>query len=516
MSSYHYYNNHQVFSTSNMAFYSSHFLSRCLMNNNKRVYSLSRINGLVAPNKSRNSSSTASTTSTTSSPSTYPTTSALKLAPLNNGSAESIRSAVTTPVWPLQRLSTAALLRTIFLSRLFANPNLSRFGINILQMLAGSRNPLLDPDRNWLLNRILRAVIYNHFCAGAEPSEICKTVASIKGVGYAGVILNYAREIIAHELAESDPNVNISAQQIQHWLDGNLQTLSMIGRGDYIGIKYTGAGSRVASALIAGEEPPQQFQDALDKICQQAQIQGTRILVDAEQQVYQSTIDKWTIDMMRKYNRGGNSLVLNTYQSYLKASRNVIRDHLEIAHREGWTLGIKLVRGAYILNEVRERIHDTKSETDASYNGIAHDLLLRSFDDITRNKFPDVQLFLAGHNADSIRRAVQLHRDLTLRDLSPGTLELGQLYGMADHVSGELLAYAEAPKRYGELSKEQIALASNAAPLVFKCVNWGTVRECLHFLMRRAAENQGAVERLKDGLAEAKRELKARLFRTAR
>ncbi|KAI1441972.1 proline dehydrogenase [Annulohypoxylon stygium] len=416
----------------------------------------------------------------------------------------------TQTTWPLRWLPNAALIRTVFLGHLFASPVLSHLGMKVLDKLADSRHPFLDPDRNKLLNRVLRPLIYNHFCAGIDPLEIRKTIASIKRVGYTGVILNYAREIIADELSEPGSDVDILARQIQHWLDGNLKTLSMLDRGDYIGIKYTGAGGCIASALTANEKPPKQFEDALDKLCQQAKAQGTRILVDAEQQVYQPTIDEWTIDVMRKYNQGGDALVLNTYQSYLKESRKVIRDHLEIAHKEGWTLGIKLVRGAYILNDIRERIHDTRSDTDASYNDIAHDLLTRSFDGISGDRFPDVKIFLAGHNADSIRRAAQLHKSLALRGLSPGVLEFGQLYGMADHVSGELLAQCEG------LSKEQMTLERSAVPHVFKCVNWGTVRECLHFLMRRAAENQGAAERLRDGVAEARRELKARLFRTAR
>ncbi|KAI1488682.1 FAD-linked oxidoreductase-like protein [Biscogniauxia mediterranea] len=420
-------------------------------------------------------------------------------------------------IWPLQRLTTAALLRTIFLSRLFTSPKLYGFGMNLLQRIINSHQPFLDPDRNWLLNQIVRAVIYNNFCSGAEPVEIRKTLASIKSVGYAGVILTYAREIVARNLADTNPNSDLlSDQQIQQWLDGNMQTLSMIDPGDYLAVKYTGAGGRVASALTGGEKPPKKFEEAMNKLCQQAQSQGSRIIVDAEQQVYQSTIDDWTVDLMRKYNRGDEVLILNTYQSYLKASRKILRGHLERAKKEGWTLGIKLVRGAYISSDIRERIHDTKAETDASYNGIAHDLLTRSFDGITRDNFPKIQLFLAGHNADSIRKAAQLHRDLTLKGLNPGELEFGQLHGMADHVSGELIAYIEGLKQSEGPSGKQVALGREAVPRVYKCATWGTVRECLTFLTRRAVENQGAAERLQDGLLEAKRELKARIFRTAR
>jgi hypothetical protein len=276
--------------------------------------------------------------------------------------------------------------------------------------------------------------------------------------------------------------------------------------------RYTGAGGSIAKALELGQDPPAQFRVALHRILCAAQAQGTRIFLDAEQQVFQTTIDRWTVDLMRQYNVKGEVLVLNTYQAYLKATRGILRDHLKLAQQEGWTLGVKLVRGAYIMNEIRSRIHDTKADTDASYNGIVHSLLSRSFDDVGPQDFPQVRVFLAGHNAESIRRAAKLHRDLVLQGHNPCTLEFGQLYGMADHISGILLQQVEDAKTAAkELSGQAAARQMQAAPRIMKCVNWGSVRECLHFLMRRAAENQGSADRLRDGFMESRRELWLRL-----
>jgi proline dehydrogenase len=417
---------------------------------------------------------------------------------------------------PLKHLPMSALLRTILLSRIFASPSITRLGMSVLNTIASSRHPLLDPDRNWLLNRALRSLIYNHFCAGTGPQEIAATVNNLRSAGYAGVILTYAREIVQHELAEADPGVDISAQHIQQWLDGNMKTLAVMGRDDYLGVKFTGAGGKVASALKAEQDPPNQFAEALRTLCSEAQARGSRILVDAEQQIYQSTIDRWTVDLMRRYNRNGNALILNTYQAYLKSARETVLKHLELAREEGWTLGIKLVRGAYILNDIRERIHDTKPETDISYNGIVRGLLTRNFDTVTEPEFPKVRLFIAGHNAESIRQAAELYKQRVLRGLYTGQIEFGQLYGMADHVSGELLTQIAILKQQCEnLPDEEAALLRKTVPHVFKCIQWGTVRECIHFLMRRAAENQGAVERLQDGLKISKKELTARIFNSS-
>lgn len=216
---------------------------------------------------------------------------------------------------------------------------------------------------------------------------------------------------------------------------------------------------------------------------------------------------------MRKHNSGTDeAIVFNTYQAYLKDTRGVIRQHLELAQREGWAVGIKLVRGAYILNDVRDRIHDTKADTDNCYNGIVHDLLFRSFDGVSGTDFPKISLLVCGHNGESIHRALAVHKQLSATTKQQ-SLEFGQLYGMADHVTGELVSEIE--KSYGPVDRlhspwEEVK--ASGAPLVFKCINWGSVRECLHFLMRRAAENQGAAERLQDGLSESWKELRHRWF----
>lgn len=278
-------------------------------------------------------------------------------------------------------------------------------------------------------------------------------------------------------------------------------------------IRYTGAGGAVSRALIDSMEPPEQFVASLEKLCQTAREQGTRVLVDAEQQIYQPTIDRWTVDMMRKHNKGDDGpIIFNTYQAYLKSTRGVLREHLELAKREDWAVGIKLVRGAYILNEVRDRIHDTKAETDECYNSIVHDILSRSFDGVSGDRFPKISFLVCGHNGESIRRAFAVHKQLSATAKQQG-LEFGQLYGMADHITGDLISEIE--KSYGPVdrpNRSQDEITASGAPHVFKCINWGSVRECLHFLMRRAAENQGAAERLQDGLSEAWKELRIRWF----
>jgi hypothetical protein len=94
------------------------------------------------------------------------------------------------------------------------------------------------------MNYILRATIYNHFCAGVNETEVRKTVREMKGLGFKGVILGYARESVAKidaagsHVEEWKNAQAIADRAVDEWKEGNLRTLMMVGKGDYINIKY--------------------------------------------------------------------------------------------------------------------------------------------------------------------------------------------------------------------------------------------------------------------------------------
>jgi proline dehydrogenase len=261
----------------------------------------------------------------------------------------------------------------------------------------------------------------------------------------------------------------------------------------------------VTEALAMGQPPPPQFWQSILEICDFAAKQETRVWIDAEQQIFQPTIDAWTIDLMRRYNRNGKAQVYTTFQAYLKSTRTRIAQHLELAKKEDWLLGIKLVRGAYIALEARHLIHDTKAETDDAYNSIAQDLLSHSFPPTINHSshFPQVYLFLAGHNAHSVQKAYNLHRSRVLAGLPTIPLEFGQLQGMADEVSCGLLQLCRQEAETKDLGTE---LAVRVAPKAFKCLAWGSTGECMQFLVRRAVENRGSMDRTGEWAAGLRKE----------
>lgn len=270
--------------------------------------------------------------------------------------------------------------------------------------------------------------------------------------------------------------------------------------------RITGAGPIAIDALRDVSEMPSVIASALEEICMAAQAKGSRLWMDAEQQIFQPGIDKWTLNLMRKYNNGGNIMIYNTIQAYLKESEANLNRHIRLAAEEGWGLGIKLVRGAYIDYEIRSLIHDTKEDTDKAYDLCADAMIsCRLPRECEHLQFPNAALFLASHNATSIEKAVSLHRSRSSARLQTIKLDCGQIYGMADELSCKLI------KAY-ENCLNGTSYTDASPPKVFKYAAWGTLRECMGYLTRRAIENRGAVERTGHMIESLGRELRRRLW----
>lgn len=105
-------------------------------------------------------------------------------------------------------------------------------------------------------------------------------------------------------------------------------------------------------------------------------MQGSvRMNIDAEHIYMQPAIDAIALEAQRRVNRG-TAVVLNTYQCYLKSTPQRLAGDVSLAAQQGWTLGAKLVRGAYLLHEVEQAqlqaqprpVHDSLQDTHACYD----------------------------------------------------------------------------------------------------------------------------------------------------
>ncbi|KAL4911892.1 FAD-linked oxidoreductase-like protein [Aspergillus aurantiobrunneus] len=412
---------------------------------------------------------------------------------------------------PLSALPTPVLLRSLLVATISSKPSLLLPSLSALSFLCKPRRgPLLNVDRNPILRGILKSTFYKQFCAGETHDEVRRTIRQLSQMGFQGTIMTYAKEtVFDHKTntnrqvglgaANTDKNtaVETSCPQIEAWRKGTLETVELLGENNYLAVKLTGAGPAVTQAFSTGALPPPQMLSALDEISSRCKDRGVRILVDAESHHFLSGILRVTLDLMRKYNTDGFARVYNTYQAYLKSTPETIAKHLAAASEEGFTLGLKLVRGAYIASDERSLIHDTKGDTDNAYNGIAQGALRKELGEFGHSRaFPSVDLFLARHNKESVLAAHALHQQRLQDALPTVPVGLGQLHGMSDEVSFSLL---------------RLKGGSEGDPKVYKCSTWGGLGECLAYLLRRAIENRDAVGRTGDEYRALKAEVARRV-----
>ncbi|KAI2641017.1 proline dehydrogenase [Xylaria nigripes] len=421
---------------------------------------------------------------------------------------------------PLSVLPLATVLRTLASTTISSSPILLPPSLAIMSTLAHASQAWLNPDKNPVLRWFLKKTFYAQFCAGENAAEVRRTINDLKKIGFTGVILGYAREVVLTETqtrnlsscSEGPEAEECFNNEIKPWAAGTIETIQLAQPGDFVALKFSGAGRQALYALKNRQPPPKHLKDAIDKICDQAAARDVPLLFDAEQTALQAGIDDWTLEYQRKYNtKPGHAIIYGTYQAYLKATPAVLGSHLTVAFKDGFTLGVKLVRGAYLGSDPRHIIHDTKADTDAAYDGIASSLIRRQWGTVLRQDvaFPPVSIVLGSHNLASVTKA----REIRASPESAGTeLAIAQLQGMADEVSCELLvsnAESEQNKKTQEKGIEKAAGSSDVTR-AYKYLVWGTTGECMKYLLRRAHENRDAVARTKSGRDAAWKEIKRR------
>ena len=224
----------------------------------------------------------------------------------------------------------------------------------------------------------------------------------------------------------------------------------------------------------------------VDDICSLSHELQVPVLIDAEHSWIQPMIDAVTLDMMRKYNKE-KAIVQNTYQMYRHDRLDVIKEHHEVAKAEGFYLGLKIVRGAYMEVE-RERaqemgypspIQPNKKATDKDFDEIIHYFI---------DNIDTISFMVATHNERSCMLLATLIDEHGLPHNHPH-IYFSQLYGMSDHITNNL-----AKHEYN----------------VVKYVPYGEVKTMMPYLIRRAEENSSVSGQSSRELLMIKQELKRR------
>ena len=139
---------------------------------------------------------------------------------------------------PLSVLPTSYILRTYLITRLSSSPTLLNLTFRLLDRILESNSPLFSTDRNPLLRWLLKKTFYAQFCAGENGAEVQRTAARVKDVGFSGVILEYALEVLKEGHEKARPNSSKTLAEIETWRKGMMETVAMAQEGDFVGLKY--------------------------------------------------------------------------------------------------------------------------------------------------------------------------------------------------------------------------------------------------------------------------------------
>lgn len=310
---------------------------------------------------------------------------------------------------------------------------------------------------------LIKATVFDHFCGGETIAECEPTIHNLQS-GNVGTILDYSVEGENEEAVFDETRDQIIATIKRAKGDAAipLTVFKVTGVGSFELLEKADAGLTFSpEEEIAWKK----IFDRVDLICQTAFDLNVPIMVDAEETWIQRTIDLLAMNMMRQYNQK-KAIVYNTYQLYRHDKLVSLVEDYKTTVEEGFLLGAKLVRGAYLEKENKRAakkgyltlIQPDKTATDRDYN-LAMRFCVEHLDRIA---------FVAGtHNEQSCKLLADLLNQHQIAYNHPHVY-FSQLLGMSDNLSFNL---------------------SNAGYNVAKYVPYGPVKAVLPYLFRRAQEN---------------------------
>jgi hypothetical protein len=149
--------------------------------------------------------------------------------------ASTDRNSLSNQLPPLSVMPGKLLLQSYFITSILASPRIVKLCLPLMNRIANSQLPILNPDQNPLLHVLVRKLIYDHFAAGETVKEVEKSVANIKQMGFRGVTLGYTKEV--NVSGGTTVSHDTSDMAIQAWKEGTLKTLSCVGQGDFLTVK---------------------------------------------------------------------------------------------------------------------------------------------------------------------------------------------------------------------------------------------------------------------------------------
>ena len=371
--------------------------------------------------------------------------------------------------------SNFELKKAYFLFKIISNKSLTNIGKKVLEFSLKLRLPILF---------LVKGTVFEQFCSGESLDESFKTVERLYEKNVKSY-LHYSVEGLENE-ESYDTSLNEVLDSIKFVANKNIL--------DFTVFKPTAIANSKILQKVSENKPLEKKEQELyerilsrfDTICSLAHNKGVKILVDAEESWIQDSIDEIVLKMMIKYNKQ-KTIVFNTSQMYRHDRLEYLERLKNIAEKENFLIGIKLVRGAYIekenkralKNNYRSPICDSKELTDLNFNKGASYILLNL------NIF---SLFSGTHNEESIYKIIDIMKSHNV-DYGNQKIWFGQLYGMSDNISFNL---------------------ANEGFNAIKYLPCGPIKEVIPYLIRRADENTSVKGQTSRELELIKTELKRR------
>lgn len=358
---------------------------------------------------------------------------------------------------------------------------------------AGTRLTPLALRMRLPIKGLIRNTIFKQF-VGGETLQQTATVGNLLGKYGVQVILDYGVEGM-----EGEESFDEATEQFVKV----IQYAATQPNIPFISIKVTGLARfglletlndapRLRSGIHDHEveiEEWNRVKDRMYHICEVAAEKNIGVLVDAEESWIQDPVDRLTMEMMEEFN-SDKAVVYNTIQLYRHDRLHFLHLSHKIAREKNFTLGVKLVRGAYMQKE-RARaaalgyaspIQPDKESCDRDFDSAVSYCV---------DHIHEIATIVASHNEQSNFLATQLMEAKQLPH-NHHHLHFSQLYGMSDNITFNL---------------------AKAGFSVSKYLPFGPINDVIPYLMRRAQENSSVSGQTGRELALIEKELKRRAAR---
>jgi proline dehydrogenase len=350
--------------------------------------------------------------------------------------------------------SDTELDRAYFLFKMIANEPLVRIGTAVTNFALKAHLPV---------DGLIRATVFDHFCGGVNEMDCLSVVDKMYTKGVSSV-LDYSVEGKEEE-AQFDAALEMTLKTVEFAKERQAIPFAVfkptgLGRLDL----YTKVGEK--QPLSAEEQVEwNKVKERFEIICKTAHSKDVALLIDAEESWMQDAADDLVEEMMRKYNKE-KVIVFNTLQMYRWDRMDYLKALHDRAKTDGFYIGMKLVRGAYMEKEHKRAeengyptpICASKQATDDNYNA-AVDYMMQHIDKMA--------IFAGTHNEESSYKLMEMLKANNI-EIKDQRIWFGQLYGMSDNISYNLASHGYNVAKY---------------------LPFGPVRDVMPYLIRRAEEN---------------------------